>query len=40
MCRRIVELGGFRMAWVGYKVSDGANIVRPVARYGDGDHLG
>jgi signal transduction histidine kinase/CheY-like chemotaxis protein/putative methionine-R-sulfoxide reductase with GAF domain len=34
MCRIIVEVGGYRMAWVGYARQDEDRCVSPVARYG------
>jgi PAS domain S-box-containing protein len=34
VCRIIVEVGGYRMAWVGYAEQDGAKKVRPVAHAG------
>lgn len=34
ICRIIVELGDYRLAWVGYAQSDGQKTVRPVARAG------
>ena len=33
-CRIIVDLGGYRMAWVGYPEADEARTVRPVASVG------
>lgn len=35
MCRLIVEVGGFRLAWVGFAEHDAAKSVRPVAQCGD-----
>jgi len=37
MCRTIVEVGGYRMAWVGYAEQDEAKTVRPVAWAGCGE---
>src|SRR5262245_54090727 len=34
VCRILVEVGGLRMAWVGYKVFDGEKTVQPVAQAG------
>ncbi|HJV26102.1 MAG TPA: EAL domain-containing protein [Aromatoleum sp.] len=34
MCRVIVELGGYRMAWVGFAEHDDAKTIRPVAHRG------
>jgi PAS domain S-box-containing protein len=34
ICRVIVELGGYRMAWVGYAEQDADKSVTPVAQYG------
>jgi CHASE1-domain containing sensor protein/signal transduction histidine kinase len=34
ICRLIVDVGGHRMAWVGYAEQDEAKTVRPVAQYG------
>ncbi|SPF39793.1 hypothetical protein SBDP1_260017 [Syntrophobacter sp. SbD1] len=34
ICRVIVEVGGYRMAWVGYAEHDAHRTVTPVARYG------
>jgi diguanylate cyclase (GGDEF)-like protein/PAS domain S-box-containing protein len=34
MCRIIVEVGGYRMAWVGYAEHDEYKTVRPVAQFG------
>lgn len=40
MCRVIIETGGFRLAWVGYREHDAAQSVRPVARAGhDGGYV-
>ena len=41
VCRIIVEVGGYRMAWVGYAEQDGTKKVRPVAHAGfDDGYLG
>ena len=34
VCRIIVEVGGYRMAWVGYAEEDAHKSVRPVAQTG------
>ncbi len=34
ICRLLVEIGGYRMAWVGFPEQDAARTVRPVAHYG------
>ena len=34
ICRTIVEVGGYRMAWVGFAERDGGKKVRPVAQAG------
>ena len=34
VCRIIVEVGGYRMAWVGYAEEDANKSVRPVAQTG------
>ncbi len=34
ICRIVVEIGGYRLAWVGYKAHDEAKTVRPVAQAG------
>jgi len=34
VCHHLVEAGGYRLAWVGYKEDDEARSVRPVARAG------
>lgn len=34
MCRVIVEIGGYRLAWVGFAVDDEQKTVRPVAHVG------
>jgi hypothetical protein len=34
-CRILVEVGGLRMAWVGYRELDTEKTVRPVAQAGD-----
>ena len=34
MCRVIVELGGYRMAWVGYAEHDEEQTIRPMAHHG------
>ncbi len=35
ICRIIVEVGGYRVAWVGIAEHDGGKTVRPVAEWGD-----
>ena len=37
ICRIIVEVGGYKMAWVGYAQDDVNQTVTPVARYGYDD---
>jgi PAS domain S-box-containing protein len=37
VCRSIVEVGGYRMAWVGFAVQDEEKTVRPVAHAGHDD---
>ena len=37
ICRLSVEVGGYRMAWVGFAEHDPEKTVRPVARWGDTD---
>ena len=37
VCRLIVDVGGYRMAWVGFVEQDAAKTVRPVAHYGHED---
>jgi PAS domain S-box-containing protein len=34
ICRILVEVGGYAMAWVGFVQGDGDRTVRPVAKYG------
>ncbi|MGB9838008.1 MAG: GAF domain-containing protein [Methanothermobacter sp.] len=34
ICRIIVDVGGYRMAWIGFKENDEFRSVRPVAEYG------
>lgn len=34
MCRAIVDVGGYRMAWVGYLQQDEAQTIRPMAFHG------
>lgn len=34
MCRVLVEVGGYRMAWVGYVQHDAEKTIRPMAQYG------
>lgn len=36
MCRMAVEIGGYRMAWIGFAQHDAAKTVRPVAIAGGG----
>lgn len=33
-CRIVVELGGYRLAWVGFAEDNQEQIVRPVAHWG------
>ncbi len=37
VCRLSCEVGGYRMAWVGFPEQDAEKTVRPVARWGDTD---
>jgi diguanylate cyclase (GGDEF)-like protein/PAS domain S-box-containing protein len=39
ICRTIVEVGGYAMAWVGFVEDDTAHTVRPVATSGNVSHL-
>ncbi len=40
VCRCLVEVGGMRLAWVGYRVDDDAKSIQPVARVGfDDDYV-
>jgi diguanylate cyclase (GGDEF)-like protein/PAS domain S-box-containing protein len=39
ICRTIVEVGGYAMAWVGFVEEDAAHTVRPVATSGNVAHL-
>lgn len=34
ICRIMVDVGGYRMAWIGFKEDDESRSVRPVAEYG------
>jgi PAS domain S-box-containing protein len=34
ICRTLVEVGGYAMAWVGFVQGDGDRFVQPVAKYG------
>ncbi|HFQ91232.1 MAG TPA: PAS domain S-box protein, partial [Desulfobulbus sp.] len=38
LCRILVELGGYRLAWVGYAMDDARKSVHPVAHYGFEDN--
>jgi diguanylate cyclase (GGDEF)-like protein/PAS domain S-box-containing protein len=35
ICRHIVEIGGYRLAWVGFVLHDAAQSVQPAAQFGD-----
>ena len=35
ICRIIVDIGGYRMAWVGYAEDDDFKLIKPKAYYGD-----
>ena len=35
VCQAIVEVGGYRLAWIGYAQNDGAKSIRPMARAGE-----
>ncbi len=37
MCRIIVEIGGYQLAWVGEARQDAARTVHPIARFPEGD---
>lgn len=39
ICRLIVEVGGYRMAWVGYAQDDDNKSILPMAHYGRGGDL-
>jgi diguanylate cyclase (GGDEF)-like protein/PAS domain S-box-containing protein len=39
ICRTIVEVGGYAMAWVGFAEDDTARTIRPVATSGNVTHL-
>jgi diguanylate cyclase (GGDEF)-like protein len=39
ICRHIVELGGYRLAWVGFALHDEAQSVLPVAQFGVKDYV-
>ncbi len=39
VCRLVVEIGGYRMAWVGFAEQDADKRVRVVAQYGDDGYL-
>ncbi|MBE0440346.1 MAG: EAL domain-containing protein [Gammaproteobacteria bacterium] len=40
ICRLTVEIGGYKMAWVGLKENDKAKTVNPIVKYGDfGDYF-
>mgnify|MGYP003607350144 CR=1 FL=1 len=34
VCATLIEVGGYKLAWVGYKVDDAEKSVRPVAQHG------
>lgn len=34
ICTLIVEIGGYRMTWIGYAENDAAKTIRPVAKHG------
>lgn len=34
ICRTIVEIGGYRLAWIGFAEYDNARSVKPIAQYG------
>ncbi|BBI99933.1 hypothetical protein FGKAn22_16260 [Ferrigenium kumadai] len=41
MCRVVVEVGGYHVAWVGYAQNDEKKSVQPMAQYGiEADYLG
>lgn len=35
ICRTIVEVGGYRVAWVGVAENDGGKSIRPIVQWGD-----
>lgn len=37
-CRHSLEIGGYRMAWVGYAQDDAARLIKPIAAAGDEDN--
>ncbi|HUW36946.1 MAG TPA: EAL domain-containing protein [Rhodocyclaceae bacterium] len=37
VCRRVVETGGYLMAWIGFAEQDAGKSVRPVAQFGYGE---
>lgn len=39
VCRIIVNVGGYRMAWVGYAENDEYKSIKPQAHYGHADHF-
>ncbi|HEY5801574.1 MAG TPA: PAS domain S-box protein, partial [Burkholderiaceae bacterium] len=39
ICRITVEIGGYRMAWVGYGLHDERRTLQPMASFGNGDEI-
>lgn len=39
LCKLIVQVGGYEMAWVGYSQHNAEKTITPIAHYGDFSHL-
>lgn len=39
ICRTIVEIGGYKMAWIGYLDNDAEKSITPIAHFGDIQHI-
>lgn len=39
ICRTIVEIGGYKMAWIGYLDNDAKKSITPIAHFGDIKHI-
>lgn len=39
LCKLIVEVGGYKMSWVGYAENDEYRSIKPIAHFGDFSHL-
>lgn len=39
ICRIIVDLGGYRLAWIGYILKDNEKSILPVGKYGEDNHF-